>query len=704
MSQRLAFFESGLSCIFSITEDGDVRLVHFSAEPHAAGDFDDSERWQAFRLVELQVTGENHEEPHDLKHIGTQPGKRLKYQRHSETPTEKGRTLELVLADGSTGLLVTYYMQFFTGIPVVRCWTTVTNRGSEAVGLEYLSSFALTGLADGGIQNWQEKMRLRVPHNTWYGEGQWREYSLPELGLARVHDFSLKRLLFASQGSWSTSQYLPLGYLENSESGNSLFWQIEHNGAWHWELSDLNRDHLYLRLGGPTEQEHHWWKNLQPGQSFTSVPVAVGATYGGFDVAMGALTRYRRRIRRVNRDNEQLPIIFNDYMNCLWGDPTTEKLLPLIDVAAEMGCDYFCIDAGWYADGNWWDTVGGWLPSQQRFPGGLQEVLDRIKVKGMLPGLWVELEVFGMHHPQARELPDNWFFCLHGKRVLDRGRYQLDFRNPAVQAYADEVIDRLVGDYGVGYIKMDYNINAGWGTELASDSPGDGLLEHNRAYLAWLDRVFARYPDLVIENCSSGGMRMDYALLSRQSIQSSSDQTDYRRYPAIATGCAAAVTPEQCAVWVYPLANDEDEAVIFNLVNALLMRIHLSGQTASLGVRQKALVQEGLEIYRTIRRDIPQGLPIWPLGLPTVESQWISLGLRCANTTYLAVWRLASTSETCLLPLAHLKGLQVEAACIYPAASNGCKWQWQEQQAALSVSLPSLYSARLFTLKTVAHS
>ena len=65
-----------------------------------------------------------------------------------------------------------------------------------------------------------------------------------------------------------------------------------------------------------------------------------------FDKAMGQLTTYRRRIRRPNQDNEKLPIIFNDYMNCLFGDPTTEKELPLIDAAAEIGCEYFVIDAG----------------------------------------------------------------------------------------------------------------------------------------------------------------------------------------------------------------------------------------------------------------------------------------------------------------------------------------------------------------------
>lgn len=99
-------------------------------------------------------------------------------------------------------------------------------------------------------------------------------------------------------------------------------------------------------------------------------------------------------------------------------------------------------------------------------------------------------------------------------KVYDRSRYQLDFRNPQVIEHATEVIDRLVKEYGVGYIKMDYNIEPGIGTELYADSYGDGLLGHNRAYLKWLDSIFKKYPDLVIENCSSGGLRMDYAMLS----------------------------------------------------------------------------------------------------------------------------------------------------------------------------------------------
>ena len=174
--------------------------------------------------------------------------------------------------------------------------------------------------------------------------------------------------------------------------------------------------------------------------------------------------------------------------------------------------------------------LGSQLPSKERFPGGFKEVMDYIRSKGMIPGVWLEIEVMGIKCPKADKVPDDWYFIRHGKKVYDRSRYQLDFRNPAVRAHATEVIDRLVTEYGVGSVAgLDYNIEPGIGTELNADSFGDGLLGHNRAYLEWLDRIFEKYPGLIIENSSSGGLRMDYAMLSRYSIQSTSDQEDYVR-------------------------------------------------------------------------------------------------------------------------------------------------------------------------------
>ncbi|MCH5270809.1 MAG: alpha-galactosidase [Lachnospiraceae bacterium] len=664
--------ENGIYIVFGITKKEQLKLLHFSHVPFTESDIaktgreckqcdkEATERYieEAFQLVQANLSGYNRPyEKHGNKHIVTAPGYLLTYVGIEDTRNEIGRRLIVTQEDKEvTHTRVETVMQFYDGTSVVRMQNTLYNEGAEKQTLEYLSSFCYTGLEKEGTSSSDEKMRVRIPFNGWQKEMSIREFTFAELGLAQtqpgVYQRTSQVLEITNTGNWSTKEYLPLGYVENKEAHTGLFWQIEHNGSWHYEISDQNT-HFYVCVSGPTEVQSHWFKELAPGESFTSVPVAVGVCKDSFEEAICELTKYRRKIRRPNADNENLPVIFNDYMNCLFGDPTTEKELPLIDAAAESGCEYYVIDAGWYAPGEWWDSVGEWQECRQRFPGGIKEVTDYIRSKGMIPGVWLELEVMGIHCEKAKRVPDDWFFVRHGKRVYDRSRYQLDFRNPAVIDHVNEVIDRVVQEYGVGYIKMDYNIEPGIGTELGAESVGQGMLEHEKAYLNWLDDVFARYPDLVIENCSSGGLRIDYALLSRYSIQSTSDQEDYRNYATIAANAAAGVTPEQAAVWSYPMRQElagsgeerriqleqGKEEVIYNMINAMLLRIHQSGHLAELSSERRELVKEGIRVYKNIRQDIKQALPFWPLDLAENTDKWVCAGLRTEKKAYLAVWK-----------------------------------------------------------------
>lgn len=704
--------ENGLHLVFGETEEGQIKLLHFSALPfaeedlpHPANRFTGEKRLnvERFNALEIMISGQDRPgERHGNKYISTCPGCRMKFRELRDARNGFGRKLELVQYDEPCGIETVTHYQFYDGISAVRVWTDVKNVGAEPQGLEYISSFALTGIEKEGVLSTDDKLKVWFPHNGWQREMQWESYSLPELGLAESQYIEVRRsskVIGATNiGNWSTKEFLPMGLLENTETGTNLFWQIEHNGSWHWELSD-QMGSLYLQLAGPTETESHWWKNLQPGETFTTVPVCVGAAKGKFDDAMGELTKYRRKIRRPNDDNEHLQIIFNDYMNCLWANLTTEKEMPLIDAAQKAGCEYFVVDAGWYADGYWWDNVGEWLPSKERFPGGLEEVMDRIREKGMIPGVWLEIEVMGTCCPKAARVHPDWFFIRHGKKVHDRSRWQLDFRNPEVIDHANEVIDRLIRDYHVGYIKMDYNIEPGIGTELNADSFGDGLLEHERAYLAWLDSVFERYPDLIIENCSSGGMRIDYAMLSRHSIQSTSDQDDYLRYASISANAPSGLTPEQSAIWSYPMQGGGREEAVFNMVNALLQRIHQSGHLANIPESDFNLVKEALDYYKTIRMDIKKALPFWPLGTSRFTDTWIALGLKTEHKAYLAVWRRNAPTGKCALPIDFLKGnADVKVRCAYPE-DNGTAYRWNAESGVLSVDLPAPICARIFELE-----
>jgi alpha-galactosidase len=463
---------------------------------------------------------------------------------------------------------------------------------------------------------------------------------------------------------------------------------VEHNGPWRWEVGD----HVagpYLALSGPTDLDHQFAVVLQPGDEFTTVPatLAVGSDVDG---AVAALTAHRRASWRAHPDRDRRPVVFNDYMNTLMGDPTTDKLLPLVDAAADVGAEIFCIDAGWYDEtGYWWDSVGEWVPSRTRFPGGIEKVLDHIRERGMVAGLWLEPEVVGVRSPVAATLPPEAFLRRFGERVREHDRYHLDLRHPAARAHLDAVVDRLVEELGVGYFKLDYNIDPGPGTDHNADSAGAGLLAHNRAQLAWVEGVLERHPALVLENCSSGAMRMDPATLARFQLQSTSDQQDPLRYPPIAAAAPLSMPPEQAANWAYPQPDMTDEQIAFTLCTSMLGRFYLSGRLDGMSDAQRALVTEAVAAHRDIAPVIARSTPSWPLGLPGWDNPWLALALddgeSMSMSMLLTMWRRPGSAAVTHLELPGLRGHDVSVEPVFPLALESWAVSWDQASARLTV-------------------
>ncbi|WP_309115394.1 alpha-galactosidase [Saccharothrix sp.] len=681
---RFQWGNDDLAAEFALTEDGVLRLERLGAPgaQHHPG--------APVPLVAVSATGHGRTWSGN-RFIHTAIGERLRHKEHRSTHEDGLRTLTVELHDPATGLTAEVVYRLADGIPVLRSEVVLRNDGPTALHLETVSSLAvgcLTDALDDADVMWAD--------NDWFAECRWRREPLrlssPVISGRVRMGYGRGAFVLAGQGAWSSCGTLPMGGLTDRRTGRTHLWQVEHNGGgWRWECGEREGS-AYLAAFGPCESPHGWRHTLEPGAEFRTVPVALAVSDQGPDQAFAALTRHRRATRRPHPDHEHLPVIFNDYMNCLMGDPTTAKLLPLVDAAAEAGAEYFVIDAGWYADEaeNWWDTVGAWEPSRTRFPGGIHEVLDHIRDRGMVPGLWLEPEVVGTRSPVADALPEEAFFRREGLRVVESGRYHLDLRHPAARAHLDRVVDRLVGEWGVGYLKLDHNVDHGPGTsDHPGESPADGMLGHHRAHLDWLDGVLDRHPHLVLENCASGGMRMDHALLSRMQVQSTSDQQDLARYASIAAAVPTAVTPEQAAVWAYPQPEDSLDEVAFTMTSALLGRVHLSGRIPELTPEARALVHEAMAVYKEIRADLPHALPSWPLGLPSWDDPWLALALHTPTTTYLAVWRRGGE------PTLNLNNPAGRVDLLYPSTSQAV---CEPHPNGLVLTLPTAPSAVLLRL------
>ncbi|MEE0653919.1 MAG: glycoside hydrolase family 36 protein [Bifidobacterium criceti] len=532
-----------------------------------------------------------------------------------------------------------------TGLSAVRTYTIL--HSDEEYPVEAVSSMNVTlPLAAARLDDAQTF--VYSGETSWDLENAWRCDPLRATPLRdrdqRVNPgMSSARFARSSSSTWSTGEYQPAGIIEGFSEDTStrpfsFMWQIEHNGAWAWEIGE---DDPGIRVSayGPEYRDHQWFTMLGDGNDFVSVPVSFVICAGDWQRAVAEMTVHRRALRRHHAaiqgrsdvfDETLLTVVYNDYMNTLWGDPTIDKELPLVEGASKVGADVFCIDAGWYddGDGGWWDMVGEWEPSADRFGTmRLAGLIHDIQAHGMTAGLWLEPEVIGVRSPLAKSLPGTAFFCRHGRRIADQGRYHLDFRSAAAREHATAIVDRLIEEFGVGYFKFDYNTMPGVGTDVGTGSVGEGLLEHCRAVQGWIDDI-RRHPGVIIENCGAGAMRADYAMLGRLDLQSTSDQADPLVYAAIAAGAAMTILPEQQGNWGYAQGEMDDEQAVFTLTAGILGRLYLSGFINRMNPSRLALVKDAVTLHRAVLDEQGHVMPWWPDDLPSFNGPWLAYGLR----------------------------------------------------------------------------
>ena len=643
----------------------------------------------AARIVEIQKSGEICTSFRGARNFHDTAQTFLSYIGHEMTENS------LTIYQRGENLLVSTCFHFYEGMSVISCESRVENTGVEDVWLYGVTSFCY-----GNVAAWSENnpdfgsdLQVYYAHNTWSEECRWVHRSLRECGVIPYGNLSYDRFCIGSHTGFSSGEYLPVGAIYHTREDESILWQIENNGAWLFEMGVATQDYresfldkkydqrVYLALSGPGMEGAFWQKKLAFGQSFTTVPAVAAFYHGKPEEGFQALTAYRRKRKIV----KELPVIFNDYMNCLMGDSTTERLRPYIKLAAQAGCEIFVVDCGWYDTGDWQYTFGTFEECFDRYPGGLGEVMEEIHANGMKAGLWLELESFGIRNTKAESLPKDWLFMCHGKPVTDSGRYHLDFRTPQVRENASAIVKRVVEKYGLSYLKIDYNLCLCWGTDYNSDSPGDGLLAHNRAYLNWLEEEMKKYPDVIWENCGSGGLRMDYALLSRMDIQSVSDQEDYRIMAMIAANCACGVLPEQAGIWAYPRQEGDMDETAMNMVSAMPFRIHLGGHLTELSRERFGLVREAIACYKEIRADIRSSVPYWPLGLHSFDAGWLCFGLRSEARIYLSIIRRHDKRETLHIPMENSFS---NVRLLYPRVTDGEVCFTDKENRILQVNLP----------------
>ncbi|MBO4572999.1 MAG: alpha-galactosidase [Clostridia bacterium] len=612
-------------------------------------------RLGGYPLAEVHIAGEKKDSHYGLKMVRSSECEKLYYVSHELSDSG------LIIVQRSELVEVKTVLSTYSGTFGFKVHSEVTNISDKEITLEEASALVYGGIL-GGINETENAYIYRFTQSH-HGECQPRKFSLFDLGLFNANPISQKRVFGANIGSWSTKEELPQAILEYK--GDHTMFSIESNNDWYWEISDF-AEKMYLFVGGGNINFGGWYKKLAPNQTYSTV--CVNFAFGKcLDCVVGEMTKLRRAGRTIRETDMGLPVIFNEYMHLSWDSPTEENTRKIAPVASALGAKYYVIDCGWHneEDGNIiYPYVGQWKESKKRFPSGVKATLDYIKALGLKPGLWIEPEIIGEKCEEMLAFyDDDCFIRRHGKKVAVMGRLFLDFRNEKVVDYLSGTIRRMVEEYGAEYIKMDYNQDMGVGTDIDCDGFGEGLEQTQKAYLDWARTMIARYPNVIFETCSSGGMRMDDKTLSQFDMVSTSDQTLYYKYPYIVGNVFSAVLPEQAGVWSYPVNSYDDgddkfepteecvrrrvsgEIVAMNMINALLGRMHLSSHVELLSKENQALIKEGIAYYEKLVEMKKRALPVFPLGFTDFRADNVAAGLKDGDKIYLAVWHLKGDKE-----------------------------------------------------------
>ena len=677
-------------------KDGGIYLTRFGKVEGGAI----TDRMYLYSFQEVQIAGEMKETHMGVKLASSSEGRRMKYVSHSisgNVLTVTGRTDKI-----EAKTVFTYYED----TSAVRIRTEYTNVSDGEIVLEDASSIKIAGFGKNGIYS-ADHLKYYTFTQSHHVECQPRVKSFFEYGMYHGCVESQKRISFANVGSWSTKEQLPQGIIEDTEEGYLLMFEIESNNSWYYEIAD-NCKEYYLYLGGGNLSNTGWAKTLGSGETYVtpSVALAFGAD---LNEVLGEMTKYRRHIKGTAKSDRELPAIFNEYMHLSWDNPTAETTAKYAPAVAKTGVKYYVIDCGWHneEDGNKvYPYVGQWRESKARFPEGVRKTTDYLRSLGMKAGLWIEPEIIGhLCEDMLKYYTDDCFLTRYGRKIASHGRYFLDYRHPTVREYMTETIRRMVEDYGADYIKLDYNQDIGIGTDKNADSFGEGLESISKAYLSWIDEIRTRFPEVIFETCSSGGMRMDYETLSHFSLISTSDQVSYKKYPYIAANILSAVLPEQAAVWSYPVSqipNFEkesveggvtDEVVALNMINSFLGRMHLASHLELLSDDKIALIREGVEYYDTLTEGKLRALPYLPMGFADFRDTAFASGYKVdGKHLYLAVWNLGGDKPLEIKLDATIKSCKVG----YPA---NLPTDYTTLGDTLTVKFDTEYMARFFEIE-----
>lgn len=539
---------------------------------------------------------------------------------------QSGKQILIAAFENDKGL-VARQVYSCTGAGYLETYTELENRGDNVI-VEALPSFNMARISP--FERFDDPNDIVIHRllSNWSGEGKLYSVSAADIAFeASWSGLGVRTMRISQTGTMPARGYLPFISVEDKKNG--VCWAAETEAPASWTIEAVFRNNAISVGGGRGDfLSAHWRKTLKTGETEKTNKAYLTVTKGSLENAAARLARHfddTDEIKDVERD---LPVLYNEYCYT-WGKPeakTLEKMLPEI---AALGCKYFVIDDGWfynvYNDKRY--VIGDWNVNKEYYPEGLKAFADKVRSYGMIPGVWYEFEGVSEHSDVYRDHPD-WLLTRDGKIINNGGRAFLDFRKEEVLNYLREKVIKNLVNCGIGYMKVDYNSNAGFGADGA-ESYGEAIRQHIDAVLAFFEEIKRSVPSLVLEICSSGGMRHEPRFLSLGDMCSFSDAHENAGGVPVAMNLHRFIPPRKLQIWATIRDDYNADDIKFTVAKAMLGRICFSGNLGNKPQEIIDILKESVSFYEKLKPTIANGDTI------TIENGGISTYLFTKGSPYL---------------------------------------------------------------------
>lgn len=477
----------------------------------------------------------------------------------------------------------------------LECSTEFINDSETSRRVEMFTSFSMGMISLLHSDDAPKALKLHRYPSFWSSETKHLEQTFEELNMEiSWQSAGVRSQRFGQRSSMVNKEYQPFAAVEDTKHG--IIWAAALEAVSPWEMM-VSRycDFVNISGGLPDREFAGWFKDVAPGESLKSPVALITAKYGTCSDAAREFLPWQK----TEEPQQVMHPTFSDWCTT-WGRPDEKRLLKIAPVAADLGVEYFQVDAGWYRK----DEPGDWTLKSEYYPEGFKNFSEKLEKYGMKSGLWFEFENI---YPD-KTLQDigkaDWVHTLDGFPLRSGNAYYLNFRKPEVIAHLTEKVATFLRENKIGYIKIDYNSAIPFGVDGDSASPAENLQQHIACVRKFHENLHRLVPGLRIEECSSGGHRMTPGWAKTGDYVSCTDAHEGVEIPCLAAEALNFCYFDKALVWSTLRQTDDNSRLSYSLCAGMMGQMTLSGDLEQLSAEQIATVKKYLTFYGKITPEL----------------------------------------------------------------------------------------------------